>query len=219
MGLEDLSHIHAGRYPERIQNNVHRSSVGKERHVLFWNNPCHHTFISVTSGHLVSDRNLPLGRNINLHLLQDAGINIFPGFQTLKFEVLLIGQLVELLFVTRDDLADLDPDRTRVDFDVIVDIRYFAQQRLSDLTVSRDDNFPGLSVDHIQRNLFVQQDIGESLSQLFFHLCVFLDVFVIHSLGVTLGFAWSELDHVFLDRATCGLHIHHDSCGTGGYDE
>ena len=173
----------------------------------------------MTSGHLVSDRNFPLGRDINLHLLQDAGINVFPGFQTLKFEVLLIGQLVELLFVTRDDLADFDPDRTRVDFDVIVDIRYFSQQRLGDLTICRDDNFPGLSVHHIQRNLFVQKNIGESLSQLLLHLCVLLDVLVVYSFGVTLGFAWSELDHVFLDRATCGLHIHHDSCRTGGYDE
>ena len=54
----------------------------------------------------------------------------------------------------------------RIDLDVIVDRRQLAQQRLGDLAVGRDDDFAGLRVDHVERDFFAEQDVGERLGQL-----------------------------------------------------
>jgi hypothetical protein len=41
-----------------------------------------------------------------------------------------------------------------------------AQQRLGDLAVGRDDDLAGLAVDHVERDLLAEQDVGERLGEL-----------------------------------------------------
>ncbi len=36
-----------------------------------------------------------------------------------------------------------------------------AEERLGDLAVGRDDDFAGLGVDHIERDLLAEQDVGQ----------------------------------------------------------
>ena len=60
------------------------------------------------------------------------------------------------MFVVPDDLPDLVSDRARIDLDVVVNVRQFAQKRLGNLAIRRNDNFAGLSVDHVERNFFAQ---------------------------------------------------------------
>ena len=51
----------------------------------------------------------------------------------------------------------------RIDLDAIVDRRQLAQQRLGDLAVGRDDDFAGLGVDHVERDLLAEQDVARAL--------------------------------------------------------
>ena len=95
-------------------------------------------------------------------------------------------ELVELVFVTADDLADLVADRRRIDLDVIVNRRQLAQQRLGDLAVGRDDDFAGLRVDHVERNLLAEQDVRERLGQLLVQLVLLLLVLFLDRLELAL---------------------------------
>ena len=70
--LENLSDVHSARHAERIENDVDRASVGKERHVLLGNDAGNDTLVAVASGHLVADRDLSLLGHVNLHQLNDA---------------------------------------------------------------------------------------------------------------------------------------------------
>ena len=53
----------------------------------------------------------------------------------------------------------------RIDLDVIVDRGQLAQERLGDLAVGRDDDFAGLRVDHVERNLLAEEDVGQRLGE------------------------------------------------------
>ena len=76
MGLEHLTDVHTRRHTERIQNDVHWGPVRQERHVFFRHNLGHDTLVTVTSGHLVADGDLPFGGHIDLHLFDHARIDI-----------------------------------------------------------------------------------------------------------------------------------------------
>ena len=113
----------------------------------------------MTSGHLVSNRNLAFGCHINFDHLDNPWIDVFSRLQALHFHFLLVGQLIELLFVARDDFTDFNPDRTWIDFNVVVDVSNFPQQRLGDLTVRRNDNFTSLRIDYVEWDFFIQQNV------------------------------------------------------------
>ena len=72
MGLEDLTNVHARRHAERVQHDVDRRTVGEIRHVLLGENPRDDTLISVTAGHLVTDAELALNGDVDLHHLKHA---------------------------------------------------------------------------------------------------------------------------------------------------
>ena len=93
----------------------------------------------------------------------------------------------------RDDLADLVADRRRIDLDVIVNHRQLAQQRLGDLAVGRDDDFAGLGVDHVERDLFAEQDVRERLGQLLVQLVLLLPLSSVDRLELALGFRRRQL--------------------------
>ena len=100
----------------------------------------------MTSRHLVADADsLRLLRDVNFDLLDDAGIDVVAAFDAIHRALTLELELGELVFVRSDDLADLVPDRARIDLDVIVNLRQLAQQRLGDLAIGRDDDFAGLA--------------------------------------------------------------------------
>jgi hypothetical protein len=71
-----------------------------------------------------------------------------------------------------DDVEDLVPDRARVDLDVRVIVGQLAQQRLGDLFVRRDEDLAGAAVDHVERDLLVEQDVGQLLGELLGELLV-----------------------------------------------
>ena len=72
VGLEDLSDVHSAWHAERIEDDVDRTSVGKERHVLLGNDARDDTLVAVAAGHLVAHRNLALLGEIHLHELDHA---------------------------------------------------------------------------------------------------------------------------------------------------
>ena len=73
-----------------------------------------------------------------------------------------------------------------IDLDVIVDGRQLAQQRLGDLAVGRDDDLTGLGVDHVERDLLAEQDVGELLGELVGQLVGLLLVLVVDLLELLL---------------------------------
>ena len=127
-------------------------------------------------------------------------------------------QVIEFLFEAADDFVDFIADRRRVDLDPIVNAGEFAQQRLGDLPVRRDDDFTRLGVDHVKRNLFAEQNVAQSLGQLFAQLLGLGPVVVFDLFGVPFGLRRGDfravLVRLFLGR---NLYIHHDPVSAGGH--
>ena len=104
----------------------------------------------------------------------------------------------------------------RIDLDAVVDRRQLAQQRLGDLAVGRDDDFAGLAVDHIERDLLAEQDVAQRLGQLLAQLVGLLLVILLDLLWrgafprwtMALRFAVGFL----LGR---NLDVHDDAVGAG----
>src|SRR2546422_6805598 len=58
MRLQHLADVHPARYADRIEDDVHRSTISQMRHVLYRENPGYDALIPVSAGHLVPLRNL-----------------------------------------------------------------------------------------------------------------------------------------------------------------
>ena len=58
MAFQNLPQVHPGRHPNGVEDNVNRSAVGQERHILFGQDARHHALVAVPPGHLVPNRNL-----------------------------------------------------------------------------------------------------------------------------------------------------------------
>ena len=72
--LKQLSNIHPARHAEWIQKDVNWSAVLKEWHVFLRNDPGDNALISVTTSHLVTDRDLPLVGEVDLDHFQHAAL-------------------------------------------------------------------------------------------------------------------------------------------------
>ena len=83
MRFQHLTDVHARRHAQRIQHDVHRRSVREERHVFFRHDLGDDTFVTVASGHLVTDRQLALRGDVNFDRLDDAGIDVFAALDAL----------------------------------------------------------------------------------------------------------------------------------------
>ena len=68
--LQDLADVHSARNAERVENDVDRGAVGKERHVLHGKNLGDDSLVAVASRHLVADHQLSLlgGVDLNRHV-------------------------------------------------------------------------------------------------------------------------------------------------------
>ena len=72
--FENLAHVHAARHAQRVEQDVDRRAVRQERHVLFGQDLGDDALVAVAAGHLVADRDQPLGGDVDLdHLLHAAG--------------------------------------------------------------------------------------------------------------------------------------------------
>ena len=94
-----------------------------------------------------------------------------------------------------------------------------AQQRLGDLAVGRDDDFAGLAVDDVERDLFAEEDVGQRLRELLAQLVhlglvVFLDL-----LDLAAAVGGRELVAVGVEARSVDLHVHDDAVDAGGDDE
>ena len=54
MNLKHLSDVHTGRYAERVKNDVKRTTIRKERHILYRKYTGNNTLVTVTAGHLIT---------------------------------------------------------------------------------------------------------------------------------------------------------------------
>ncbi len=66
MGLKYLPNIHTGRYTKGIENNLNGCAVFHVRHILFRQNAGQNTLVTVSTSHLIADRQLALDGDINL---------------------------------------------------------------------------------------------------------------------------------------------------------
>ncbi len=85
VNLQHLSDIHTGRHTQRIQDNVQRTSVGKEGHILHGKHTGNDTLVSMTACHLVSYGDLSLLGNVNADCLvhtRSQLVAVFPGEYT-----------------------------------------------------------------------------------------------------------------------------------------
>ena len=74
--FEHLADVHTRRHAERVQADFHRSAVREERHVFLRHDLGDHALVAVAAGHLVTDRELALRGDVDLHLLDDARIDV-----------------------------------------------------------------------------------------------------------------------------------------------
>ena len=90
--LEDLADVHSARHAERIEDDVDRSPIGQEGHVLLGQDLGDDALVAVAAGHLVADADLALGSDADADQPVDAG-----------------QQLGALLAIELGDLDDLAP--------------------------------------------------------------------------------------------------------------
>ena len=106
-------------------------------------------------------------------------IDFVTGFQGVELALTLGVELLEAAFEGTDDFQDLVTDRGRIDFDVGVHGSQLAEQSLRDLAVGRDDDLTGLGVHHVQRDLFAEENVGETLGEVVRQLVSLLLVLVV----------------------------------------
>jgi len=123
----------------------------------------------VTAGELVAHREVFLLGDVDPHLLDHAAfVHDAVQLSELAGASALLVQLGELGAEPVDDLFDLLLHRAVFDLDVVVRLGQTREQRLGDLAVGRNDDVPGLHVQHVQRDLLAQQDVAQRRGQLLF---------------------------------------------------
>lgn len=108
--------------------------------------------------------------------------------------------------------------RAGLDFDMVVNQRQLAQQGLGDLAVGRNDDFAGLFVDDVKRDLFTQKNVGKLLGQLVNKLFLLLLVLVVDLLELLLLLraVHHEVAAVMAGTRGRNAYVHHDAGAAGG---
>ena len=70
--LENLADVHTAGHAQRVEQDLDRRAVGQERHVLLGQDLGDDALVAVPAGHLVADRDHPLGGDVDLDHLQHA---------------------------------------------------------------------------------------------------------------------------------------------------
>ena len=69
MDLQDLSDVHTGRYTQRVQHDIQRTSVWKEWHILNRKYTGNDTLVTVTTSHLITNGDFSLLCDVNTYRL------------------------------------------------------------------------------------------------------------------------------------------------------
>ena len=72
VGLQDLSDIHTAWHAQRVQHDIQRTSVRKERHVFDRKHAADNTLVTMTACHLITNGDLSLLCDIDTNGLVDA---------------------------------------------------------------------------------------------------------------------------------------------------
>ena len=104
--LEDLADVHTAGHAQRVEQDLDRRAVGQERHVLLGQDLGDDALVAVAAGHLVADRDHPLGGDVDLHHLQHAAGQLVAALQDVELAVLLVDRGPRSAAVYwRDDLC------------------------------------------------------------------------------------------------------------------
>ena len=77
-GFVNLTQIHTRRHAERVQNDVHRSSVIKERHVFPTHDLSDAALVAMTTCHLITHGDLSLLSDVDFSKLHDSVRELVP---------------------------------------------------------------------------------------------------------------------------------------------
>ena len=84
MRFENLPDVHARRHAQRVEHDVDRRAIFKERHVFGGKDAGDNPLIPVTTGHLVARLQLALHRDEHLDHLEHARCEIIAAFELLN---------------------------------------------------------------------------------------------------------------------------------------
>src|SRR5690554_7862414 len=96
-----LFRSHTRGYTQGVQNNIHGGTISKKRHVFLANNTGYNTLVTMSTGHLIPNGNLPFLGNIHLGQLHNASgqliangdvvfLTLFFGFKLLKLDAVVM---------------------------------------------------------------------------------------------------------------------------------
>ncbi len=104
--LEDLTDVHTGRHTHRVQHDIYRRTICKERHILYAHDLGYDTLVTMATCHLVTHADLTTLGNIHLGHLDDT-IGQFISDSEVEFLTLeLCIQLLEFLKIVHHTLAN-----------------------------------------------------------------------------------------------------------------
>ena len=98
MGLQHLTDVHARGHAERVQDDVDRHAVGRERHILDRDHLGDDTLVTVTTGHFVTGLDAALHGHIDLDHLEHAGRQIVTAGDLALLDLVALAEFLALLF-------------------------------------------------------------------------------------------------------------------------
>ncbi len=100
MRLQNLADVHARRHAERIEHDIHRLTVGQERHVFLRHDLGDHALVAVTAGHLVARLRLAFHRDEDLDHLHHSRRQFVAALELLDLvEEALLEPLLRLIIL------------------------------------------------------------------------------------------------------------------------
>ena len=67
MGFENLTDVHSRRHAQRVQHDINRRTIRQERHIFLTHNAGNDTLVTMTTCHLIADRNLTFLCDVDTH--------------------------------------------------------------------------------------------------------------------------------------------------------
>ena len=208
--LEQLPEVHARRHAERVQDDVHRTSVRQERHVAARQNARDDALVSVASGHLVADRQVLLVHEEHAHLLDDLAVAELPEEPAVAVRRVLDGRELDLERV--HDRRDLVARRAFVHAPVRMRLGERRELALLYLLVRRGDHVAGLGIYDVNRKLLVHQLRGKLADEVLLEL---RNLVLALLLCVLLGALGLLLVHRLGLLGAVHLHAHDDASRSG----
>ncbi len=103
--LENLTEVHTRRHTQRVQHDIYRSTILKERHILLTYHTRHDTLVTVATCHLVTHTDLTLLGDVDLGHLHDARGELVTDGEVEFLAAQLAVNLLRLAHVVGDKLT------------------------------------------------------------------------------------------------------------------